>query len=569
MRIAFYMRRKPQIQAVFIPWRYYFVLALISIIAFGLVIRVIDLTIFRHHFLQKEGNQRVLREVSVPAFRGMIVDRYGYPLAVSTTVDSIWVNPNEFKIDSQSLRALSKLLGMKAKEITALINRNLTAHREFAYLKRNLPPDTAKQIKALGIPGVYAQEEYHRYYPEGEVSAHVIGFTNVDDEGQEGLELAYNNWLQGEKGKKLVIKDRLGRVIDDVQTLREQKQGRNLVLSIDRRIQYLTYKALLQGVTENKAESGSAIVLDVKTGEVLAMVNQPSFNPNSRQNRVSSAFRNRAVTDSFEPGSTIKAFTIASALESGRKPDTEIDTSPGWMRLDNHEVKDEKNNGILSYAEILQISSNMGAARIVLGLPRQQLSNLLHRMGFGEITGIGFPGEQSGFLPEHAPWGAFTLATLSFGYGLSVTPMQLARAYAILANHGVKIPVSLLKITEPKMGEQVIPAKVANEMLDLLETVVYKGVGRKAQIVGYRVAGKTGTSIKAGNKGYEKHHYNSSFVGIAPVSNPRLVVAVVIHEPQGKNYLGAVVSAPIFKEIMEGALRTLAIAPDAEEESGE
>lgn len=348
-----------------------------------------------------------------------------------------------------------------------------------------------------------------------------------------------------------------------MQTVQAPKQGNDLVLSIDRRIQYLAYRALQNGVNENQAVSASAIVLDVKTGEVLAMVNQPSFNPNDIHTRVSQAVRNRAVTDLFEPGSTLKAFTIASALESKRYQTTaHINTAPGWMRLDHHVVKDERNYGVLSLAEILQVSSNMGVAKIVLSLPANQLWNLLHRFGFGEITGIGFPGEQAGTLYAHNPWGAFTLATLSFGYGLSVTNLQLARAYAILANQGVKLPLSLLKVDTVKNTEPVLSVNVAQSMLHLLEAVIKAGTGQKAQIPGFRVAGKTGTAIKVGITGYQKHHYTSSFVGIAPVSNPRLVVAVVVHDPMGKNYYGGAVAAPIFKEIMEGTLRTLAIVPD-------
>jgi cell division protein FtsI (penicillin-binding protein 3) len=549
----------------FISWRFYLILSVIGLAVVGLAWRVFDLTVLNQHFLRQQGNDRVLRLVSTPAFRGMIVDRNNFPLAVSTTVYSVWMNPQEFAPSEETLPQLANLLGMKHKEIAATADKYEKKKREFIYLKRGLSPEVANEIKALNIPGVYLQQEYRRYYPEGEIAAHVTGFTNIDDHGQEGLELGYDTWLMGEQGRKWVIKDRLGRVISDVETVSQQQRGHDLILSIDRRIQYLAYRELLKGVVQNNAQSGSVVVLDVKTGEVLAMVNQPSFNPNNRPARMSDSFRNRAVTDTFEPGSTIKAFTVASALESGRfKLDSVIDTSPGWMRVGHDLVRDEKNNGVLSLTEILQLSSNMGAAKMVLSMPPNQLWNLLHRVGFGEITGIGFPGEQNGSLTKHNPWGAITLATLSFGYGLSATPLQLARAYSVIANNGVKIPLSLLRVNHVPAGEQVLDEKIAKQMLTLLEAVVTSGSGKAAHVPGYRVAGKTGTARIVGEGGYLKDRHNSSFVGIAPLNNPRLIVAVVIHDLRGKSYLGGVVSAPVFEKIMEGTLRILDVPPDAE-----
>lgn len=549
----------------FIAWRFYLVLCLIFLAAAGLVWRVYDLTILDQRFLRKQGDERVLRLVSTPSDRGMIMERNGFPLAVSTKVYSVWMNPFEFSPTKSDLTTISKTLGMKTKELSDIVKRNQNGEREFVYLKRAMSPEVANRIKALNIPGLSTQVEYRRYYPEGEVVAHVVGFTNVDDQGQEGLELAYNQLLQGGQGKQWVIKDRLGRVISNVQTVQTQKPGRDLVLSIDRRIQYIAYRELLAGVVENHAISGSAIVLDAKTGEILAMVNQPSFNPNNRPARMSDVFRNRAVTDTFEPGSTIKAFSVASALDSGHfKPDSIIDTYPGWLRVGHNVVKDERDYGPLTVTQVLQKSSNVGVTKMVLGLPPNQLWSLLHRVGFGEITGIGFPGEQSGSLVKHDPWGAFTLATLAFGYGISVTPLQLARAYSVLANQGVKIPVTLLRTDTPPKGERVMDAKIAQEMLNLLESVVTKdGTGKLANVPGYRVAGKTGTAIKVGEHGYQKHHYVSSFVGIAPLTHPRLVVAVVINDPQGKNYYGGLVSGPVFEKIMEGTLRILDVPPDA------
>ncbi len=547
----------------FIAWRFYLILFLIGLAATGLVWRVFDLAILDQHFLKRQGDERVLRIVSAPALRGMIVDRNGFPLAVSTTVYSVWMNPQEYLPSEETISILASLLGMNEKEISALYNKNLKKKREFVYLKRSLSPEIASQIKSLMIPGLYLQQEYRRYYPEGEVMAHVVGLTNIDDQGQEGLELTYNDWLQGEPGKKWVIKDRIGRVISDVQTIQDQKPGKDIVLSIDRRIQYLAYRELLSGVLSNKAEAGTAIVLNVKTGEVLAMVNVPSFNPNNRPAGKGENFRNRAVTDTFEPGSTIKAFTVASALESGRfQPNSVINTSPGWMRVGHNMVKDEKNNGLLSISQILQLSSNMGAAKMALTLPPDQLWSVLHRVGFGEDTGISFPGEQAGVL-EHKPWGTFPLATLSFGYGLSATTLQIARAYSVLANNGLKLPISLLYLDKPPAGQRVLDEKITKELLTLLEAVFAKGgTAANISIPGYRVAGKTGTAWRVGVGGYQKHRYTSLFVGIAPLTDPRLVVVVVIHDPLGKNYLGGLVSGPVFQKIMEGTLRLLDIPPE-------
>lgn len=550
--------------ASYIAWRFYLTLGVIAVIVLGLMFRLFYLTVLSQPFLKHEGDERVLRMVSTKSFRGMILDRNGFPLAVSTTVYSVWINPQEFAPNKNALQDLTHLLKMKNKEITTNWLHAKKKKREFIYLKRALSPELANQIKTLHIPGVYIQEEYRRYYPEGEVMAHVIGFTNVDDQGQEGLELQYNQWLQGEPGKKWVIKDRLGRIISDVQKVQDQKSGHDLTLSIDRRIQYLAYRELMRGIIENRAESGSAVVLDAKTGEILAMVNQPSFNPNNRAGVKTEAFRNRVVTDTFEPGSTMKAFTVASALELGRvKPDTVIDTAPGWMRVGRNIVRDEHNNGVISVSRILQVSSNIGAAKIVLSLPPNQLWSLLSRVGFGEATGIGFPGEQNGTLIKHDPWGSFTLATLAFGYGLSVTTLQLAHAYSVLANSGEKKPLSLLKIDTAPAGEKVMNPKVAKEMLVLLEAVFQKeGTGAVAKVPGYHVTGKTGTARKVGIGGYQKHSYTASLVGIAPMTDPRLVVAVVIHDPRGKQFLGGYVSGPVFERIMEGTLRILDVPPD-------
>lgn len=540
-------------------------LAVIFLAVAGLIARVLDLSIWNQHFLRKQGDDRVLRIVSTPAFRGMIVDRNGYPLAVSTTVYSAWMNPKEFNASKEQLSALSKMVGMKNKEIIVLFKKEKLKNREFTYLKRSLSPEIANNIKSFKIPGIYLQEEYRRYYPEGEIAAHVIGFTNIDDQGQEGLELGYNQWLQGERGKKWVIRDRLGRNISDVQTLADQRPGQDLVLSIDRRIQYLAYRELLAGVTENKARSGSAIVLDSRTGEILAMVNVPSYNPNNRP-RMSEVFRNRAITDTFEPGSTMKPFSVAFAFAANKNftPNTIIDTYPGWMRVGRNVVKDHASKGALTVTQVLQFSSNVGVTKMVLGLDPNRLWDLLHRVGFGESTGVNFPGEQDGSLVKHNPWGQFVFATYAFGYGISANALQVAHAYAILANAGMKYPVSLLRLSQTPQGEQIIQPKIAKEVLAMLESVTQKGgTAEVAKVPGYRVAGKSGTSKLAGDGGYQSRRYNALFAGIAPLTNPRVVVVVVMTDPQGKLYYGGLVSGPVFSRIMEGTLRILDVQPDA------
>lgn len=561
---------KQKLHAGYIAWRFYLLVSLILLMVLGLILRMLDLSVLKQHFLQSQGDARVLRTIMTPAFRGMITDRNGYPLAISTSVFSIWMNPEEFSPAPREIKSLSQILAVNSSEIRSLLKRYENSNHEFVYIKRDVSPDIADKIKSLAIPGVYLQQSFKRYYPEAEVASHVVGFTNVDDRGQEGLELAYNDWLTGKPGKTLVIKDRIGRSISTIRSLAEQQPGHDLVLSINRRIQYIAYRELMAGVKSNLAESGSVIVVDVKTGEVLAMVNQPSFNPNKRTGKSIDAFRNRAVTDTFEPGSTIKAFSIASAFDSGRyKPNTVIDTYPGWLRVGRNVVHDEHNLGKTTIMQILQLSSNVGVTKVILSLPPAQLWGMLHHVGFGELTGIGFPGERSGELLHRDYWDPFALATLSFGYGMSATTLQLTQAYMIFANHGIKIPLSLLRVTKPPVGEQVIKAKVADQMLQVLEAVVSKesgkeeqSTGKAARIPGYRVAGKTGTAKIVGVNGYEKHRYVSSFFGIAPVSNPRFLVAVVIRDPRGKNYYAAQVTAPIFKKIMEATLHALNVSPD-------
>lgn len=558
---------KQEVDILFVPWRFHLLIFIIAFIVAGLIVRLIDLAVFEQHFLQTQGDARAKRVVTIPAYRGIITDRQGYPLAISASVYSVWMNPQELDKKSKDIKILSRLLGMSLSSLKSLITRYEDTEREFVYLKRDIPPQVAKKIKSLNISGVYLDHDYKRFYPEGEITAHVVGFTNIDDKGQEGMELAQDKWLVGTPGKEMVIKDRLGRVISNLRNLKEKKPGNDVALSIHHQLQFIAYRELLSGVKANFAESGSVVIVDVKTGEVLAMVNQPSFNPNNRSGESSASFRNRAVTDVFEPGSTIKAFSIASALDSGLfGPKSVIDTNPGWMIVGRKLVKDEHNYKKLTVAQVLQLSSNVGMTKIALALPPNQLWSMLYRVGFGQETGVGFPGERSGELVKRERSDPFGIATLAFGYGLSATTLQLAEAYSVIANHGKKIPVSLLRIDKIPVGEQIMQVKVADQMLSMLETVVSEkeGTGKAARIPGYRIAGKTGTARMVGSHGYEKNHHVSLFVGIAPVSDPRFVVAVVIKDPQGKHYHGGDVSAPIFKKIMESVLHLNNIPPDGE-----
>lgn len=547
---------------LFADRRLWIIVIFLSIIALGLMIRLIDLTIINRQFLKNQGNARTLRRLIIPAHRGMILDRYGEPLAISTPVTAVWIDPSAFKPNASQLHLLSQLLHIPISLIREQQQRG--QDKEFVYLKRGINPNLGIHIKSLKIPGVFLQDEYHRYYPEGPVTAHVIGLTNVDDQGQEGLELAYNNWLEGRSGLRKVMKDRLGHIIADVRSIRAPRPGNNLQLSIDKRIQYIAYRELRAGIGKYKADSGSVVVLDVNTGEILAMVNWPSYNPNIRLNN-HDHYRNRALTDLFEPGSTIKSFSMASVLASGQfTPSSQIDTSPGWMIVAGKRIMDEHNNGVMDLRKILQISSNVGMSKLVLSLPPENLWTLLHALGFGQISQSGFPGERSGSLPYFRIRNPFVVATLSFGYGLSVTALQLAQAYAILAHQGIKIPVTFLKVTgTPPAGQHVIDPRVSKEILDMLESVLAKGgTAPLARVPGYRVTGKTGTVRIVGRQGYEKHHHNSVFIGIAPASHPRLVVAVVLHDPKCRVYYGGYTAGPIFSHIMSNTLHVLNVTPD-------
>jgi cell division protein FtsI (penicillin-binding protein 3) len=543
-------------------WRFFFVLLIFAVAVAAIGWRLTYLMVIDREFLLNQGDARTLRNIAIPAYRGMITDRNGVPLAISTPVDSIWVDPQRLSIDKTQLTALASLLELSAEKLQSKLDSN--QHREFLYLKRRVNPQLAEKVQALAIPGVHLQREYKRYYPEGAVTAHILGVTNIDDRGQEGLELAFDEWLHGVPGKKKVLKDRMGNIVADVQNLRAPKPGKTLVLSIDRRIQYVAYQALQQAVEAHDAVSGSIVVLDVESGEVLAMVNQPTFNPNSKIKQVGESFRNRAVTDLFEPGSTLKAFSIASALDSGLfTPETEVDTGKGWMMVEGNTVRDIRAYGKLDLNMILSKSSNVGITKITLATPREQLRNMLERFGFGRTTRSGFPGERAGTIVYHRVWPEFVLATLAFGYGISVTPLQLANAYAIIAAGGQKRPVSFLRATQPVPGDPVISQQVATEVMSMLQNVVEgKGTASRARLADYHVAGKTGTARIAGPDGYDSKRHVASFVGIAPATRPKLVVAVVINEPRRGSYYGGIVATKPFKTVMSGALRILDIKPD-------
>lgn len=541
-------------------WRFFVLVILMLLGTTGLVGRMLDLCVINRAFLVKQSEARVIRTIDIPAHRGMLTDRNGVPLAISAPVDSVWANPQVFQANSEQLKQLGIILNNNPQDILQKIGK--ARDREFVYLARSLSPETAAKIAALKIKGIAFQREYRRFYPSGEVTAHVLGFTNIDDQGQEGLELAYNDYLQGVIGKRQVVKDRLGQIVSDLGVLRPPQEGHDLSLSIDSRIQYLAYTALQTAVPKFNAQAGSIVVLNVNTGEILAMTNVPSYNPNARSIR-DDRYRNRAITDQFEPGSTMKAFSVASALASGKyTANSTVDTNPGRMSISGHTISDHENYGIINLTQILQKSSNIGAAKITLSLPPQNLYNFLSKMGFGERTDSGFPGEATGSMVKERIRRPANLATMAYGYGLSATALQLTQAYAIFATHGIKKPVTFVKISQPPVGKPVIDRQLADQMLVLLKAVAEGGSGLQARIQGYQIGGKTGTAYILGSNGYQKNHYTSSFIGIAPLSNPQLVVAVILHDVKGNMHFGAQVSAPIFANVMGGALRYLNIAPD-------
>ncbi|MFT6916085.1 MAG: cell division protein FtsI (penicillin-binding protein 3) [Motiliproteus sp.] len=542
--------------------RFRLMLLMLSVLALLVAAKIVYLHLFENEFLKGQGDARSLRVVSIPGHRGMILDRNGEPLAVSAPVESIWFDPREFVADDAQLPVLAGALDMSTARLQRLIKAS--AGKKFVYLNRQMAPTDAEQVVALGISGVYSQSEYKRYYPAAEVATHLVGFTNVDGAGQEGMELAYDEWLRGAEGSKRVLKDRLGRTIKDIEDLTKANPGDDLTLSIDLRIQYLAYRELKAAVQQHRARSGSAVVLDVATGEVLAMVNQPSYNPNDRSVLEVSHLRNRATTDTFEPGSTMKPLTIAAAMASGKyTADSEIDTSPGYLRVKGNTIRDHKNYGVLDLSHIISKSSNVGASKLALSLEPDAIRNMFSNAGLGRVTGSGFPGERVGKLPYVPAKRLVERVTMSYGYGLAVTPLQLAQAYMAFGGGGVRRDLSLLKTAKPMPGERIMPEPVARQILDMMEQVTLKGgTGSRAQVPAFRVGGKTGTVHKVGSDGYEDDQYVAIFAGIAPIQDPRFVAIVVVDEPRGQQYYGGEVAAPVFSRIMAGTLRLMNVAPD-------
>ena len=527
----------------------------------GLFGRGAYLQVVHNDFLQKKGSARYSRVIEVSAHRGMITDRNGIPLAVSTPVESVWASPADVEIDSQQARQLARILGMGVGELK---NRLLDTSRDFVYLKRQLPPDQAEKVVSLNLPGISLQREYRRYYPAGEVAAQTLGFTGQDDNGQEGLEYALQEQLVGKHGSQRVIKDRHGRIVEDAGSLRAPKPGSNIALSLDSNVQHLAYRELESAVRQHKAKAGAVVILDARSGEALALANYPAYNPNNRGRISSQAMRNRAVIDLFEPGSTMKPFTVATAIEQGKvRPETVINTERGVYMVGNRKIHDSHPEPMLTVAQVIQKSSNIGSAKVALSLEPQALWQSLADSGFGAQTGSNFPGEAAGRLRDPKTWRPIEQATLSYGHGLSVNLLQLARAYTVFANNGELKPVSLLRLDAPITGRKVFSDSTARALRDMLERVTQPGgTAPLAQVAGYRVAGKTGTAHKlAGGRYIDR--YVSSFVGFAPASNPRLVVAVMIDEPNNGQYYGGLVAAPVFSKVTGAALRALNVPNDA------
>lgn len=552
-------------------WRFILAICVLLLLAASLMWRVLVLQVLPsdpgekqgHEFLQGQGQARSIRVEPISAYRGVITDRNGEPLAVSTEVVTLWANPKELAQASGRFGELAKALSIDTKSLIEKLKHY--SQKEFVYLERHMPPQDAEKILALNIHGVYGKSEYKRYYPAGEVAAHVVGFTDIDDRGQEGMELAYNEYLRGHDGSKRVLKDLKGRVAKDYGLINAAQPGDDLRLSLDLRLQHLAHRELKAAVKANDAKSGSLVMIDVRTGEVLAMANQPSYNPNDRSNISGAATRNRAVTDQFEPGSPMKTLTVMAALESGKyAPSTAINTAPGYIQIGSKTLKDHINYGMIDVTTVLTKSSQVGVTKMALNLEPEIIRDMYFRMGFGQATGSGFPGERVGELPTYRKWQPIVRANFAFGYGMTVTALQLAQAYAVIAADGNKHPVSLLKLDQEPESERVISQRIANQTVSMLETVVQTGgTATRAHLVDFAVAGKTGTVHKVGAQGYDSDRYSSLFAGMAPADNPRIAMAIIVNEPNNGEYFGGAVAAPIFAKVADGTLRLMQEPPSS------
>ena len=558
-----YSVRNPALRLRLEGWRSRLLLVLLCGLFITLTGRAAYLQGMRHDFLQKKGEARYSRKIELPANRGVVYDRHGDPVAISTPVESVWASPPDVSITPSQLAKLAKILSVQKTELN---DRLEDKERGFVYLKRQVPPELATAVTALKIPGVFLRREYRRYYPAGEVMAHVLGFTGVEDAGQEGLERAFQSTLAGLSGERRVIKDRAGHIVEDVEQIQLPQDGKALILSIDSKVQYLAYRELKAAVIANRAKAGAIVVLDSRSGEVLALASLPDYNPNNRARLKPDQIRNRSVTDTFEPGSTLKPITIAAALESGKiTPETHIQTAPGSLVVGDRTIRDTHPQGDLTVAQVIQKSSNVGAAKIALSLKAETMWDQFKDMGFGVSPHSGLPAEATGNLRPFQKWRPIEQATMSYGHGISVSLLQLARAYTAFASGGELKPITIMKSETAVEGKRIMSERTAHAVTAMLELAVQSGgTGTKAQVPGFRVAGKTGTAHKlVGGKGYANDRYVSSFVGFAPVSAPQLVIAVMIDEPSAGEYFGGSVAAPVFSKVMQGALRSLAVSPDA------
>ncbi|MFI8397964.1 MULTISPECIES: penicillin-binding protein 2 [unclassified Pseudomonas] len=555
-----------KLEGALFPWRFRLMVALLGLMVAAICWRIIDLQVVDRDFLKGQGDARSLRHIPIPAHRGLITDRNGEPLAVSTPVTTLWANAKEMQSAKEKWPALAAALGQDPKALSERLEAQ--ANKEFIYLVRGLTPEQGQAVLDLKVPGVYGIEEFRRFYPAGEVTAHMVGFTDIDDHGREGVELAYDEWLAGVPGKRQVIKDRRGRLIKDVQVTKNAKAGKPLALSIDLRLQYLANRELRNAIIENGAKAGSLVIMDVKTGEILAMVNQPTYNPNNRRNLQPAMMRNRAMIDVFEPGSTMKAISMSAAIETGRwKPSDTVEVYPGSLQIGKYTIKDvSKSEGpVLDLTGILINSSNVGMSKVAFDIGGETIFRLAQKVGLGQDTGLGFPGERVGNLPNYREWRKAETATLSYGYGISVTAIQLVHAFSALANNGRLAPLTLIKTDKMPQTTQVLPEAVAKTMQGMLQQVIEapRGVFR-AQVPAYHVGGKSGTARKTsvGTKGYAENSYRSLFAGFGPMSDPRYAIVVVIDEPTKAGYFGGLVSAPVFSRVMSGTLRLMNVTPD-------